>query len=80
MEPVKITNMSENQNHNTPGGIVFTVLSWLTVTLTITIQDIDVYLRILCSLIAIATGILGGINWYWSIKKNKKIAKRDIPF
>ena len=74
--------MAESQmnHHNSPFGIICTIISWFSVTLTITLQDIDVYMRILCSLIAIVTGILAGINWYYSIKKNKKMAKKDIPF
>lgn len=71
--------MADAHSHSHPiVGFVCTVLSWL--TLTITFQDIDIYMRILLSLVGIVSGILGGINWYWSIKKNKKMAKRDIPF
>lgn len=72
--------MADNHNQNPIIGIIYTIVSWATVTLSITLQDIDVLLRMFCSLIAIMTGILAGINWYWSIKKNKKIAKRDIPY
>jgi len=67
------------QNHHNPIiGTFLTLVSWCTVI--ITLQSLDIYLRIACSLVALVTGILGGINWYWSIKKNKRQAKRDIPF
>lgn len=73
--------MADQNNHTNPVfGIFCTIVSWLSVTLTITLQNIDVILRIVCSIIAIVTGILGAINWYWSIKKNKNLAKKNIPF
>lgn len=72
--------MSDQMQHHSPAGVICTVISWLTVTLAITLEDIDVYLRIFGSLVAIVTGIFALVNWYWAIKKNKKLAKRDIPF
>jgi hypothetical protein len=66
-------------SHNSPVlSFIYTIISW--VTLTITFQKIDIALRLIGSIIAIVSGILAGINWYWSIRKNKKMAKRDIPF
>ena len=68
-----------NINTNNPVTLVIcTIVSWTSVI--ITLQNIDIYLRIICSLIAIVTGIFACINWHWSIKKNKKMAKKDIPF
>lgn len=73
--------MADQNNHTNPiFGAICTIISWLSVTLTITLQNLDTILRIVCSIIAIITGILGSINWYWSIKKNKNLAKKNIPF